>query len=177
MTTIDKIFSESKEPLAVFTALLPEMGEVLQCDRIFLYLRNPDTKFGKVVACWRRNAEIPDVDDYQWKQEPESLPQEDPLFAAAILAKPSVYIENVETASSDVVNKDFEQKTFGHRALVHAHLCQDGQLWGILQPCVFGKPRIWTKSDRFIISQVENKITPLIINYINTQSLNINSKN
>lgn len=166
MTTINKIFSESKEPLAIFAALLPEMGEVLQCDRIFLYLRNPDTKFGKVVSCWRRNAEIPDVDDYQWKQEPESLPQEDPLFAAAIVAKPSVYIENVETASSDVVNKDFEQKTFGHRALVHAHLCQDGQLWGILQPCVFGKPRIWTKSDRSIISQVESKITPLVIKYI-----------
>ncbi len=39
MTTIDKIFSIHQEPLAVFTALLPAMGEVLQCDRIFLYLQ------------------------------------------------------------------------------------------------------------------------------------------
>ncbi len=38
MTTIDKIFTDYKEPVAVFTALLPEIGEVLQCDRIFLYL-------------------------------------------------------------------------------------------------------------------------------------------
>jgi len=166
MTTIDKIFSIHQEPLAVFTALLPAMGEVLQCDRIFLYLRNPQTKFGKVVNCWRRNLEIPDVDDYQWKKEPESLPQEDPLFAAALHTKPSVYVEDVNTASINVVNKDFEQKTFGHRALVHAHLCQNGQLWGILQPCVFGKPRIWTKNDRSIINQVEFKITPLVISYI-----------
>lgn len=128
MTTIDKIFTDYKEPVAVFTALLPEIGEVLQCDRIFLYLRNPQTKFGKVVNCWRRTLEIPDVDDYQWKKEPESLSQEDPLFAAALQTKPSVYVEDVNTASIDIVNKDFEQKTFGHRALVHAHLCKDGKL-------------------------------------------------
>ena len=167
MTTIDKIFTDYQEPVAVFTALLPEMGEVLQCDRIFLYLRNPQTKFGKVVNCWRRTLEIPDVDDYQWKQEPESLPQEDPLFAAALQTKSSVYVEDVNTASIDIVNKDFEQKTFGHRALVHAHLCKDGQLWGILQPCVFGKPRIWTESDRLIISEIEPKLIPLVIRYIN----------
>ncbi|WP_009631442.1 GAF domain-containing protein [Synechocystis sp. PCC 7509] len=166
MTTIDKIFNDYQEPVAVFTALLPEIGEILQCDRIFLYLRNPQTKFGKVVNCWRRSLEIPDVDDYQWKQEPESLPQEDPLFAAALCNKPSIFVEDVETASIDVVDRDFEQKTFGHRALVHAHLCQDGQLWGILQPCVFDKPRNWTKSDRVLISQVENKLTPLAIKYI-----------
>ncbi len=168
MTTIDKIFTDYKEPVAVFTALLPEIGEVLQCDRIFLYLRNPQTKFGKVVSCWRRTLEIPDIDDYQWKKEPESLRQEDPLFAAALQTKPSVYVEDVNTASIDIVNKDFEQKTFGHRALVHAHLCKDGQLWGILQPCIFGKPRIWTKSDRLIISQIEPKLIPLVIKYINS---------
>jgi GAF domain-containing protein len=167
MTTIDTIFTDHQEPLAVFAALLPEMGEVLQCDRIFLYLRNPASQFGKVVNCWRRTLEISDVDDYQWKKEPEYLPQEDPLFAAALQTKPSVYIEDVNTASIDIVNKDFEQKTFGHRALVHAHLCKDSQLWGILQPCVFGKPRIWTKSDRLIISQIEPKLIPLVIRYIN----------
>jgi GAF domain-containing protein len=166
MTTVDKIFTDYQEPLAVFTALLPEMGEVLQCDRIFLYLRNPISQFGKVVNCWRRTLEISDVDDYQWKKEPPSLSLEDPLFAAALQTKPSVYIEDVNTASIDIVNKDFEQKTFGHRALVHAHLCKDSQLWGILQPCVFDKPRIWTKSDRLLISQVELKLTPLAIKYI-----------
>lgn len=167
MTNIDKIFTDNREPVAVFAALLPEMGEVLQCDRIFLYLRNPSTQFGKVVNCWRRTLEIPDVDDYQWKKEPQYLPLEDPLFAAALQTRPSVYIQDVNTASIDIVNKDFEQKTFGHQALVHAHLCKDGQLWGILQPCIFDKPRIWTKSDRSIISQIEPKLIPLIIRYIN----------
>ncbi|WP_199192167.1 hypothetical protein [Chlorogloea sp. CCALA 695] len=91
-------------------------------------MRNPQTKFGKVVNCWRRTLEIPDVNDYQWKQEPESLHHKDPLFAAALQTKPSVYVNYVNTASINIVNKDVEQKIFKHWALVHAHLCKDGQL-------------------------------------------------
>lgn len=160
---LEKILSFGSEPLTIFAQLLPALGEELKCDRIFLYARNPQTQSGKVVYCWRRTLEIPDVDDYEWKKEPESLPQEDPLFAAALHTKPSVFVEDVETASTDVVNKDFEQKTFGHRALIHAHLCQDYLLWGILQPCIFDKPRVWNESDRLLIAQIEAKITPLVI--------------
>ncbi len=36
MTTLDKIFNDRKEPVAVFTALLLAMGKALQCDRTFL---------------------------------------------------------------------------------------------------------------------------------------------
>lgn len=175
---LEKILATDSKPDAVFSALLPALGEVLHCDapqelagrpsvhRCFLYLRNPQTNIGKIPYCWLRSDEYPDVTDSEWKKEPESLPNEDPLFAAALRAEPSVFVEDVETADPQVVNRDFEQKNFGHRALIHAHLCQDGLLWGILQPCVFGQPRVWTEFDRFVIAQIEKKITPLAVTYV-----------
>jgi GAF domain-containing protein len=163
---LEEIFATESEPDAVFSALLPALGEVLQCHRCFLYLRNPQTKIGKIAYCWRRSDEYPDVTDSDWKEEPESLPNEDPLFAAALRTEPSIFVEDVETANPEVVNRDFEAKNFGHRALIHAHLCEDSLLWGILQPCVFGQPRVWTDFDRFVIAQVEKKITPLAVAYV-----------
>ena len=163
---LEKILNDDSKPDAVFSALLPALVDVLQCDRCFLYLRNPQTHIGKIAYCWRRSPEYPDVTDSDWKEEPESLAHEDPLWAAAMRTEPSIFVEDVETADPKVVNKAFEQKTFGHRALVHAHIHKDGQLWGILQPCVFGQPREWTTADRSIITSVTEKITPLAVSYV-----------
>lgn len=170
--SIQDILDKNTDPEAVFTALLPLLVQELGCDRCFLYLRNPQTKIGKQAFCWRRNADIPDALDSHWRQEAESLPQQDPLFAAALRNDPSVYVEDVETASPEVVNREFESREFGHRALIHAHLCEDGQLWGILQPCVFGSPRVWTEFDRALISQLEPKITPLAVAYVKQKAQN-----
>jgi GAF domain-containing protein len=164
--TLENILADSSDPETVFSALMPALAEALQCDRCFLYLRNPQTKFGKVDFCWRRSSQFPDIRDAQWKEEPASLSQEDPLFAAALRTDPSVFVEDVETANPEVVNSAFEQQNFGHRALIHAHLCQDGALWGILQPCIFGQPRVWTEKDRSIIAQLEKKLTHLAIAYV-----------
>lgn len=168
---IEEILSQDKEATVIFAELLPVLGEQLQCDRIFLYARNPQTKAGKVVYCWRRTLEIPDVDDYEWKEEPGYLAKEDPLFAAALNTKPSIFIEDIEAADPEIVNKEFEQKTFGHRALIHAHLCQDELLWGILQPCIFGQSRVWNERDRHIIAQIEARTTPLVIEYIKSMEM------
>jgi GAF domain-containing protein len=168
---IQSILENYSEPESIFTVLLPVVGEVLQCDRCFLYLRNPQTKFGKVAYCWRRSLEISDITDSDWKLEPASLPEEDPLFAAALRTHPSIYVEDVETANPEVVNKEFERKNFGHRALIHAHLCQDGQLWGILQPAVFGQKRVWSAFDHAVVTQLESKLTPLAIAYIKAASV------
>ncbi len=165
-TVLEQILAASSDPQTVFSALMPTVGEVLQCDRTFLYLRNPQTLYGKAAFCWRRSDEFPDVSEPDWKKEPTSLPKEDPMFAAAVRTEPSIFVEDVETASPEVVNLAFEQENFGHRALIHAHLCQDGGLWGILQPCIFGKPRIWTQKDRSIIAYLEKKITPLAVAYV-----------
>ena len=88
------------------------------------------------------------------------------MFAAAVRTDPSVYVEDVETASPDVVNVNFERENFGHRALIHSHLCQDGQMWGVLQPCVFGQPRVWTEADRAIIAPLEEKLPAIVVAYV-----------
>ncbi|MCF4969129.1 GAF domain-containing protein [Nostoc sp. CMAA1605] len=164
--SIQNILEKYTEPEAIFPAILPVIGEVLECDRCFLYLRNPQTRFAKIAYCWRKHQNIPDITESAWKLEPSSLPQEDPLFAAALRNEASIYVEDVETASPKVVNKEFERENLGHRALIHAHLCQDGQLWGILQPSVFGHKRIWSDFDHAIMTQLENELTPLVITYM-----------
>uniref|UniRef100_A0A832H656 GAF domain-containing protein n=1 Tax=Oscillatoriales cyanobacterium SpSt-402 TaxID=2282168 RepID=A0A832H656_9CYAN len=168
---LDTILKSKHEAETVFADLLPVLGECLKCDRCFLYLRNPQTKLGKVTHCWRRNSQIPELLDPRWKPEPASLSQEDPMFAAALRAEPSIFIEDVETASADVLNREFERQNFGHRALIHAHLRQDEQLWGVLQPCIFGRPRVWTEADRAMIAEVEQFITPLAIAYVKTANI------
>lgn len=170
-TVLENILATHNEPGVVFSALLPALGGVLQCDRCFLYLRAPQTQIGKIAFCWRRSDRFPDVTDPDWKAEPASLPNEDPLFAAALRTEPSIFVEDVETASPEVVNRDFERENFGHRALIHAHLCHEGQLWGILQPCVFEQPRVWTQRDRSIITQLDPKITPLAVAYVKSTKI------
>ena len=163
---LEQILSDRTTPDAVFSALLPVLGAVLECDRIFLYLRHPQTKMGKAAYCWRRSSDYPNILDPDWKKEPETLPQEDPLFAAALHTKPSIFVEDVETANPEILNKDFEHKEFGHRALIHAHLCDENLLWGILQPCIFGHPRTWTNFDQFVMNTVTEKIAPLAVTYV-----------
>ncbi len=164
---LQQVSQTSNQPEVVFSKLLPKVGEWLQCDRCFLYVRHPPTKRGKVSHCWRRSAQFPDLKSTAWQQEPRSLPEADPLFRAALQAKPSVFVEDVETADPEVVNREFEQAHFGHRALVHAHLIQNGLLWGILQPCIFGQARIWSALERQIILELEQFMTPFAISYVN----------
>lgn len=164
--TIQDILEKHNEPNAIFNGLLPALGEVLQCDRCFLYLRNPELKVGKITHCWRRSPEIPNPMKPDWEPEPESLPEEDPQFAAALRKDPSIYVEDVETANPEVVNREFERKHFGHQALIHSHLVWNNQLWGILQPCIFGNKREWTALDRAIITELENKLPPLAAAYV-----------
>jgi GAF domain len=158
-------------PTAALTALMPALGERLACDRVFLYLRSPQTQRGRVPFCWQRHSDIPRIYDPSWKPEPAELTDEDPMFAAAIATQPTIFVEDVETADAAVVNRAFEAKTFGHRALVHAHLCHDGQLWGILQPAVFGQPHCWSMADQALIHAAVERITPLAVEYVRRAAL------
>lgn len=170
LQVIEKILTSNHELDTIFSALLPALGELLQCDRCFLYLRDPHTQTGKVVHWWRSSPKYPELSDSSWSKEPASLAKEDPLFAAALGLEASIFVEDVETASAEVVNLAFEQTHFGHRALIHSHLCQNGMLWGILQPCVFDQPRVWSEFDRSVISQVEQQLTPIAVAYIQATS-------
>ncbi|MEH1961275.1 MAG: GAF domain-containing protein [Nostoc sp.] len=165
-SAIANIIESSQTPKALFSALLPAVGEFLQSDRCFLYLHNPQANLGRVAFCWVRTPDIPTVYNEDWAAQPPTLVEEDPMFAAALRAEPSIFVEDVETADSQVLNREFEQNNFGHRALIHAHIRQDGQLWGILQPCIFGHPRIWTEYERVVINNLVEKITPFVVSYV-----------
>ncbi|WP_017651928.1 GAF domain-containing protein [Fortiea contorta] len=158
---------ESDLPADIFfPKLLQAVGEFLQCDRCFLYLHNPNLYLGKVAFCWVRTPNLPSIHNEEWVSQPSSLVDEDPMFAAALRTQPSIFVEDVETADSQILNRQFEQENFGHRALIHAHICDDGQLWGVLQPCIFNHPRIWTEYEREVINNIVEKIAPLTVAYI-----------
>ncbi|MHC5598201.1 MAG: GAF domain-containing protein [Nostoc sp.] len=165
-SAIAKIVESSQTPEALFSALLPAIGDFLQSDRCFLYLHNPQNHLGRVAFCWIRTPDVPTVYNEDWAEQPPNLVDEDPMFAAALRAKPSIFVEDIETAEPQVLNRQFEQKYFGHRALIHAHIRQDDQLWGILQPCIFGHPRIWTEYERVVINNLVEKITPIAVDYV-----------
>jgi GAF domain-containing protein len=149
---IDKVFTQAQTPEQLFTNLMPAVGELLTADRCFLYLRNPQTRLGRVPFCWRRTADIPLIYNDSWNLEPETLTSEDPMFAAAVRAAPSIFIEDIKTTSDRILSRQFEAENFGHRALIHAHLIYKNQLWGVLQPCIFDRPRNWTPAAEGVTS-------------------------
>jgi GAF domain-containing protein len=166
--SIGRVFSPGQTSEQLFAELMPAVGEFLKADRCFLYLRDPQTKLGRVPFCWLRTAEIPQIYNDSWNLEPESLTSEDPMFAAAVRTDPSIFIEDITTTSDRIVSRQFEAENFGHRALIHAHLSHDRQLWGVLQPCIFDRPRTWTQSERKMVDSIVKLITPIAVDYVNS---------
>ncbi len=158
--------AQGQDTAPIIEDVLAVLGQQLRCDRVFLYLRSPDFQVGRVPVCWRKQPSVPIVYDPTWKLEASDLPKADPMFAAAINAQPSIFVEDVETAGPKVLNREFERQTFGHRALVHAHLCLEQKLWGILQACIFDTPRTWSQRDRQLIEQAVAWLTPVAMTYV-----------
>jgi GAF domain-containing protein len=164
---IQSILPTQHKPDAILAEITQAIAILLQVDRCFLYVRDPQSRYGQAAFCYCRNPDVPDVSSVQWLLEnPANLEDKDPMFAAALNCKPTIYVEDVETAASEIVNSEFEAQEFGHRALIHGHLCEDEHLWGILQPCVFNHPRHWTAGDRQIMETMVSCITPLIKQYV-----------
>jgi GAF domain-containing protein len=162
----ENLFNTELSPEQLLEQLLVLVAETLQVDRCFLYLRDPGKEKGRIEFCYCRNRAVPNVKEPEWKNDTRELPKEDPLFAAALQTKPSIYIEDVNTADPAVVNRNFEEKTFGHRALIHAHVTENGQLWGILQPSIFGSTRNWTTEDRQLMETLLPRILNPVIAYM-----------
>ena len=164
---IDELLAQAQSPETTLNQVVEQVGKALNADRCFLYVRQPTEQRGRIAFCWRKDDTIPDVIQPDW-QEADSidLPPEDPLFRAAITLRPSVYVDDVETAGPDVLNREFEHKTFGHRALIHAHITREGELWGILQPCMFGEPRCWTNEEKRQIEDILPQLQPVIEQFV-----------
>jgi len=166
LAPLETIFPVNESPETALRGIVRWVGETLRADRCFLYVRDPAAGKGRIAFCWRKFASIPDVTQAEWQADTTDLPQEDPLFAAALATEPSVYVEDVETATPDVLNQAFENRTFGHRALIHAHVTENGTLWGILQPCQFGHPRRWTGYERGFVEDLLPQLLPYIQKYV-----------
>lgn len=164
---ITGLLNQQLPPDVTLNQVVEQVGKALRADRCFLYVRQPDQQRGRIALCWRKNETIPNVIQADWQPDTTDLPKEDPLFRAAITLQPSVYVDDVEAAGPDVLNRAFEHKTFGHRALIHAHVTQENQLWGILQPCVFGQPRHWTAEEKTQIEAFLPQLPPVIAAYVN----------
>ncbi|MBC8151484.1 MAG: GAF domain-containing protein [Bacteroidetes bacterium] len=165
--TIGAILAQRQLPETTLNRVVEQVGRALDADRCFLYLRQPTLQRGRVAVCWRRNETVPDAFQPDWREDTGDLPDKDPLFRAAITLKPSVYVDDVETAGPDVLNRAFEAENFGHRALIHAHVTGEGQLWGVLQPCLFGRPRYWTAGEKRQIEAILPLLQPVIAAFVN----------
>ncbi len=146
------------------------VGQHLRADRCFLYVRNPARGRGRIALAWRLDEAIPDP-RHDWQDNTGELPQQDPLFRAALAGRPSVFVEDVSEAGPEVLNQDFERRTFGHRALVHAHIVDGDTLWGILQPCLFGHPRHWTAAEKEYLNEAVRLFLPVVQEYMQGENV------
>ncbi len=133
--------------------MMPALAEVLQCDRCFLYLRNPQTKFGKVDFCYDVVPSSRISGDAQWKEEPASCHKKIPCLQPHCIAI-RLCLSKTETANPEVVTQLSSNKTWAR-----ASLCAK-MLYGGFTTVHFCKPRVWTEKDRSIIAQLEKKLTP-----------------
>ncbi|UPL49391.1 GAF domain-containing protein [Hymenobacter sublimis] len=165
LAELTAVLAAGSPPAEALQRALNLIGPHLRADRCFLYVRDPAQARGRIALVWRLDEAVPDP-RHDWQDDTGELPKQDPLFRAALAARPSVYVEDVHEAGPEVLNQEFERRTFGHRALVHAHITDNGQLWGILQPCVFGHPRHWTAAERDYLDAAVPLLLPVVQEYV-----------
>ena len=164
---LGRLFEDAVEPDALFTALMPALGEVLRCDRCFLYLREPTKGQGRITHCWARDGRAAEWIGAAWLEDP-TAPQ-DPLMTIALQTPVAVFVEDIETASSAVVDRAYEREKFRHRALVHAPIYLKDALIGVLECSMFEIPRAWSEGDRQLIAALQAKLTSPAQAYLKQQ--------
>jgi GAF domain-containing protein len=147
--------------------LMQVLCDVLACDRCLLFLRDPDTRKTRCTHGYEIDPGFAfDRPDEGWVPHPESIETDDPMFAEAMHNPEALFIEDIETAPSDLVNAEYERENFKHRALIHAPLQHGGKLYGVLEPCTMEEPRVWSERDREITAWTMKRLTPIAMDYI-----------
>ncbi len=164
--SIAAVFQDTSNLDAVFTALMPAVVDVLQCDRCFLFIRDPQQKRTRITHGYSRDSRWPTMVQANWNRESPSLNAKDPLTLSAYQSPEAHFIEDIETAPPGTLDINLERSVFGHRALVHAPIYADAEFCGILEPCVFETPRLWTDSDRTLIQNLQQVLGSWIIRYL-----------
>jgi serine/threonine protein kinase len=151
-------------------SLMGALGEVLPCERCALFLRNPANRLMKMTHLWNTRTDHPLARAEEWLQHSPSLAKEDPMFGEALVNPVALFIEDISTESSDVLNFEFERDNFGHSALIHAPVHYQGQMYGILEPCVFDKPRKWSAENKALVADVQEAIASVCADYVRTHT-------
>ena len=164
---LDSIFEDTKDLPLFFDSLMYGMVDLLQCDRCYLYIRDPQRLTYQIPHCYCIHPEIPNLAQTEPDTESFYLAQTNPLFAAAIDGEPHIFIEDMDKLFSSNENCVFWQRNYSdQKALVQAHLFIKGELWGIVQAAQYHRPRPWTRFDRSLVSQIVDRITPLVTVYV-----------
>ncbi len=164
--SIAEILLNTSDPDTVLTVLMPAVVDVLQCDRCFLYIRDPQQQRTRITHGYSREARWPTMVQTNWSPEPSDLNTKDPLTLSAYQSSEAHFIEDIEAASPGTLDINLERSVFGHRALIHAPIYSDDEFYGILEPCVFEVPRRWTDQDRVIIQALQHVLGIWIIRYL-----------
>ena len=146
-------------------ALMKIYAQAIDCPRCVLFLRQPERHMSRYAYGWWCDERYALVYKNEWTKE-GNLAEVDPMYGLAMDDPDAIYIDDIETAPSDLLNVEFERKHFGHRALVHAPVYYQGKFYGILEPCVFDTPRIWSEADRAITTWTQARIGPLAAEYV-----------
>jgi GAF domain-containing protein len=160
------VLESGREVDAILEALMPALGKALNCHRCALFLREPKSTRSSMTHSWQASEEHALDRDRGWRPEPASLPADDPMFAEALRNPIALFIEDVANADPAEVNVEYELEHFRHSALIHAPLYHDGAMYGILEPCVFGAPRIWSEADRELTAYVQETVGPLVADHV-----------
>ena len=170
ISRIKSVFQcENQSPNDILNKVVEKVGEILNVDRVFLCVRDPSKERCRTPFVWRRDPSI--AGDYfqgKWVDE-SSFVNDDPLYRAALSCQPSRYITDVAKTSPDILNQQFEENYFGHKAFIHGHIIKDEQLWGTLEPCVFNSPRQWTENERTFIETLLPMLADYVQKFIMTQ--------
>lgn len=180
---LNVIFADTKDLSVFFERLTIGLVELLKCDRCYIYIRDPQFHNYQIPSCYCARSEVPNIARLQISTESHLL-KADPLFAAALNCKPTIFIEDTSEATTQcdrtAIKSDDasfqlhfdkgdsyggQQNYFAHKAFIQAHICLGNELWGIIQASQFDRPRPWTKFDRSTISIVTDRITPLVSMY------------
>jgi GAF domain-containing protein len=81
----------------------------------------------------------------------------------------AVYIADIEDEGPDILNIEFERKDYGHTAFIHAPAYDGDDFVGILEPCTFGDPHVWTEEDKSLTAAVQDRLGPVAGRFVHAE--------
>ena len=151
-------------------SVVEALVRTLWTDRAFIYMRD---QVARQVAYTHLHANDPNWRRFslgRWSREPDPETLSEPMLKRAFSDPRAHFIDDIETAPPDVLNKHFERSFFGHRALIHAPLYQGATFYGILETATRHQPRIWSTDEKDLIRWLQPRTAELCQAYLAARS-------